>query len=370
MKFPEFDLECWKAEFVSEEALTSGWIDLTETGIEPIQLREVFYDKLLDFRLDYSRIYGPNRLRELISELYDKVEPERVLVTTGTSEGNLLGTNMVIRSGDSLVVQVPAFMQLPGIVEGLGTRITWFWLREEEKFQINMDRLNEIVTNNTKAIVLCYPNNPTGQILSTQEVKGICEIAKDRGAWIIVDEVYRGLEFEGPFSPSFAEYYDKAIVTSSFSKVWGAAALRIGWMIAPREVVDAATKLKHYTTLSTSSLNEQLAIRILEKDRRDQFIKRGRGLAREYFQIFDNWMDSHKEDFGWIKPKFGVITFLKNKLKISSDDFVKAVYNNRAIIAPGRLFGFNDYLRVSYCQPPDRLREALRRVDKTIEETK
>jgi aspartate/methionine/tyrosine aminotransferase len=81
-------------------------------------------------------------------------------------------------------------------------------------------------------------------------------------------------------------------------------------------------------------------------------------------------MGGHKEDFGWIKPKFGVIAFLKNKLKISSDDFAKKVYQNKAIIAPGRLFGFNDYVRVSYCQPPDKLREALKRIDKTIDEVK
>src|SRR5919108_1521716 len=116
MKIPDFELERWKAKRV-----VPGVTDLTETGVpEPLRLREIFSDELLDLRMDYASIYGNDVLREQISQLYSGIEKDNVLVTASTSESNMIGTNLVVNNGDEVLLQVPSFMQIPGLVEANG----------------------------------------------------------------------------------------------------------------------------------------------------------------------------------------------------------------------------------------------------------
>lgn len=367
MKIPDFELERWKAKYI-----VPGVIDLTETGIpEPLKLRDIFREEALDLTMDYAPIYGNELLRERISELYSGVTKENVLVTSSTSEANMIAANVVVNNGDEVVVQLPAFMQLPGLMEAIGTRIHWYFLREEDGFKPNIDKLNEMVNRKTRAIVLNFPNNPTGRVLDKNTVKAICEIAEDNNTWIISDEVYRGIEFEGPFSPSFAEYYDKAVVTSSLSKVWGLAGLRVGWMISPKEIVEKSSAFKEYTSLGGSLLSEYLATIVLEKDMREKIIARGRKLVKESFKVFDEWMNKHEGLLSWIKPDFGVIALVKHILKVTSSQFAeKLLKEKRIAIVPCDIAfpPLKNYLRISYCKPSKELKDALNKIDEVINE--
>jgi len=359
MKLPDFELERWKASRVLHAEF-----DLSETGIPPLPLREIFMEELLDLPLDYGTTEGTERLREEISELYLNVEKEEVLVTHGASEGNFIGSNIVINGGDEVIAVTPTFMQTPGILEAIGARIKYLRLREEDQFALDVNQLNELTNPKTRAIALSYPNNPTGTVLSKGQVKAISEIAEDRNAWILADEVYRGLEFEGEFSPSFADHYEKAVVTSSLSKVFGLAGLRLGWMIGPREVVQRGWAFREYTSLAGSSLSEKLAEIALEKGNREKLIERGRRLARHNFSIFDGWMQHHSDIFSWIKPRFGVIALIKHALRISSFNFSEMLFKEKRItVVPGEVFGLNSYLRLSYCLEESRLTQALRLLD-------
>lgn len=365
MKIPDFELERWKSKYV-----VPGVTDLTETGIpEPLRLKDIFKEEVLDLRMDYAPIYGNEKLREQISELYSNVKKDNVLVTNSTSEANMIGVNTVVDNGDEVVVQLPAFMQIPGLIEAIGTRILWYYLEEEDNFELNVDKLNEHVSSKTKVIALNFPNNPTGRVLDKSKVKAICEIAEDHNAWVISDEVYRGIEFEGSFSPSFAEYYDKAIVSSSLSKVWGLAGLRVGWMIGPKHIVERGSALKEYTSLGGSILSEYLATIVLERKMREKLVERGRKMVKENFDIFDEWMETHKDVFSWIKPKFGVIALVKHKLKISSREFAERVFKEKKVaIVPCDVAFTNlkNYIRISYCQPSQVLREALNKIGEVI----
>ncbi len=175
------------------------------------------------------RIMGMSRLRSEISELYSGLDRENVLVTSSTSESNMILTNLVVNNGDEVLIQVPSFMQIPGLIEANGVRIHKYYLEAENDFQFDVDKFNESVTSKTKVFAFNYPNNPTGRVLDRSQVKAICEIAKDHGVWIIADEVYRGIEFDGPFSPSFAEYYDKALRLRECFQGLGASRFA-GWL--------------------------------------------------------------------------------------------------------------------------------------------
>jgi len=366
LKIPDFELERWKTRRV-----VPGVVDLTETGLpEPLRLRDIFKEELLDLVMDYAPLYGNERLREQIAELYKNVNKDNVLITSSTSEGNMIAANVAIDNGDEVVVQLPAFMQLPGLMEAIGTRIQDYYLEEEDGFELNMDKLNERVSPKTKAIVMNFPNNPTGRVLNERQVKAVCEIARDRNAWIIADEVYRGIEFDGPFSPSFAEYYDKAIVTSSVSKVWGLARLRIGCMIAPKALIEGpASAYKEYTSLGSSLLSERVATIVFEKPMREKLVERGRRQVRESLKVFEDWIHTHEDVFSWNKPKFGVIALLKHRLGISSSKFADRVFEEKkiALVPCDEAFtNLNDYLRISYCHPPKKLTEALDNVGDVV----
>jgi aspartate/methionine/tyrosine aminotransferase len=370
LKIPDFELERWKAKRV-----VPGVVDLTETGLpEPLRLRDIFFEDLLDLRMDYASIYGNETLRQEIAELYSGMDKDNVLVTSSTSESNMIQTNLVVNNGDTVLLQVPSFMQIPGLVEANGVRIVKYALQPENNFEFDLDAFNECITNKTRVFAFNFPNNPTGRVLSKEQIRAICEIAKDHDAWIIADEVYRGIEFEGPFSPSFAEYYDKAVVSSSVSKVFGLAGLRVGWMVGPKDIVEKGSAYKEYTTLGGSILSEALASRVLENRMRQKLIERGRKLVRESFAVFDKWMSENSDFISYVKPKFGVIALVKHTLNTTSSEFCKKLHDEKKIAVVPCDECFPDirdgkhYLRMSYCLPPTLLRHALEKVSETMEQ--
>jgi aspartate/methionine/tyrosine aminotransferase len=370
LKIPDFELERWKAKRV-----VPGVVDLTETGLpEPLRLRDIFSEDILDLRMDYASIYGNETLRQEIAELYSGMDKDNVLVTSSTSESNMIQTNLVVNNGDTVLLQVPSFMQIPGLVEANGVRIVKYTLQPENNFEFDLDAFNECVTNKTRVFAFNFPNNPTGRVLSKEQIRAICEIAKDHDAWIIADEVYRGIEFEGPFSPSFAEYYDKAVVSSSVSKVFGLAGLRVGWMVGPKDIVEKGSAYKEYTTLGGSILSEELASRVLENRMRQKLIERGRKLVRESFAVFDNWMSENSDFLSYVKPKFGVIALVKHRLNTTSSEFCTKLHDEKKIAVVPCDECFPDirdgkhYLRMSYCHPPTLLRDALEKVSQTMEQ--
>jgi aspartate/methionine/tyrosine aminotransferase len=370
MKIPDFELERWKARFV-----VPGVVDLTETGIpEPLRLRDIFTEDLLDLRMDYSPIYGNDLLREEIAELYSGLDKENVLVTSSTSESNMILTNLVVNNGDTVLLQVPAFMQIPGLLEANGVRIFKYALKPENGFEFDIDEFNESIDPKTRVFAFNFPNNPTGRVLSKEQVRAICELAKDHNAWIIADEVYRGIEFEGPMSPSFAEYYDRAVVSSSMSKVWGLAGLRVGWMVGPKDIVERGSAYKEYTSLGGSILSEELAARVLKRGTREGLIERGRKLVRESLAVFDQWMKENSSYLSYNKPSFGVIALLRHSLNTTSSEFCRRLVNEKKIAVVPCDECFPDirdgehYLRMNYCQPPAILKNALAEITRTVEQ--
>ena len=372
MRIPDFELERWKAKYI-----LPGVIDLTETGIpSPLLFKDIFVKDALDLRLDYASIYGNEDLRREVAELYAGAKKDNILITSSTSESNFIGVNMILNSGDEVLSVQPAFMQIPGLLEANGVRLREYLLEEENGFELDVNRLNETMSDKVRVIALNFPNNPTGRTLTKSQVKGVVEIAKDHDAWIVCDEVYRGIEFEGSFSPSFAEYYDKAVCSSSLSKVWGAPGLRVGWMIGPKDIIERGSALKEYTTLGGSVLSEFLAARMLQKKTRDKLVARGRKQVQESFTFYSKWMSNHKGVFSWIPPKFGVISLIKHNLPVSSNEFCMRLLKEKSVgVVPAdtcfpKIKNADRYMRLSYCHPPAIMRDALSRIDEVIDELK
>src|ERR1700682_1352370 len=229
MKFPSFDMERMQSTWEHQVKY-----DLSESGVEALTLEEITRDQkeLMRSKIGYAEGVGREPTRALIAAFHSGSEAKHVVRTTGTSEANFLAVMTLVSAGDEVVVVMPNYMQVHGIAQGLGARVREVWLREEKAWRIDLDALAAAVTERTKLICVCTPNNPTGQVLTRTEIQLLVAIAAKHGTWILSDEVYRGAELDSKESPSFSGRGERIVVTGGLSKVYGLPGLRIGWLVA------------------------------------------------------------------------------------------------------------------------------------------
>jgi aspartate/methionine/tyrosine aminotransferase len=351
VKFDEFGLERW--------LLREAEIGLGGGGVSKLALGDLVAGLDLDQPLRYGRTDGSDYLKGLVAEWYG-VEPGKVLITSGTSEANLLVNLTLLEPGDDYVTEVPMYEQTVGVAKALGCRVEDFHLREKEGWRPDIEGLKEAVSSETRIVFLDNPNNPTGALLEHHELRAICEITGDVGAWVHCDNALRGSELDGvPGLVPFPEW-ENSVVTGSVSKL-GATSPRIGWVIGPEELVERCWVAKDYTTLGHSGLGEVLAGRILGM--REALVERNLGYSRESLEVLSKWVDSDPH-LSWMEPKSGFTGFPAYDYDIDSVDFCEGLLQEEGVLlSPGAFFGVEGHLRICMGVPADTLREGLGRVD-------
>jgi len=348
--------------------------NLSESGVHPLLLRELLeidhtsFDELLDTEINYPHVNGIPQLREHIANLYEGAGTENVLVTVGAIEANYNSMRSVLNRGDEVVIMLPNYMQVWGVAKNNDYRIKTFSLREENNWAPDLDELENVVSENTKLIAICNPNNPTGYILKESEMNAIVRVAEKVGAWILADEVYAGAEqFTDTQTPSFYGRYDKVIAVGSMSKAYGLPGLRTGWLVAPKKMVDRIWARHEYTTLSTTMLANKLTALALSVKVRPIIIRRTREYIRKGFPILSEWMANQGDTFSCIPPQAAAIAFIKYNLDINSTELAERLATEkRVLIIPGDHFGMDKYLRISYGLPKDYLTTGLERIQELI----
>ena len=364
MRLPDFAMERMQSTFEKQVRY-----DLSESGVEALTLEDAVrsMDELRTVALGYGDGRGREVTRALVASFHAGADPEGVLLTTGTSEANFLALATLVSPGDEVVVVMPVYMQLHGIARGLGARVREVWLREERGWRIDLDELRAAVGDRTKAICVCQPNNPTGQRLSADEVTEIARIASARGAWILSDEIFRGAERDGDESVSFAGRDERVIVTGGLSKVYGMPGLRIGWLVGPRERVDAAWSFKDYTTIAPSTLSELIAEHALAK--RDQLVKRARYLVNERWPLLESWALRHSRALHWTPPEAGSICFFSYQWPIDSVALSDRLIREwSTMLVPGSHFSAERHLRIGFGMPSRVLDAGLAALDRLLVE--
>ncbi len=348
--------------------------NLTESGVHPVPLRELlgetgYLDTLLDTELNYPQVNGTDELRDTIAALYPGATRAHVLVTVGAAEANFITVQTFAEAGGEVVVMVPNYMLVWGAAHNFGAPVKTFPLREDEGWAPDLDALDAAVTEATTLIAVCNPNNPTGYILTEDEMDAIVAIADRVGAWILADEVYSGAEQGTDIqTPSFWGRYDKVLALNSLSKAYGLPGLRIGWVVGPPDMLEAIWRRHEYTTIAATMLSNKLATLALSPEVRPRLLERTRRYVRRGYSVLEVWLKEHGDLFAWTPPQAAAIAFVKYNLDIPSVDFVERLRQEQSVLlVPGAHAGLDHHLRISFGPPAAYLQGGLDRTSAFIE---
>lgn len=357
MKIKPFRLERWLLE--------KAELDLGGGGVTKLDLNEVLNEVPQGHQMKYGRTDGSEELKSQISDWFNGVEHDRILVTSGTSEANLLVNYTLLEPGDHYLTENPQYEQTTRFVESMGVKTEEFQLTEPT-WKPDIEELAEKVTKKTQIIFIDNPNNPTGALLTRREMTQICEIAEDVKAYVHCDNALRGSELTGRPAETPLAYYDKAIVTGSISKL-GATSPRIGWIIADKETIRQCWNTKDYTTLGHSGIGEHIAIKILE--RRTQLVERNLAISLRNNETIKKWVKEHSDTAYLTPPEAGFTVFPGYKQDIFSEQLCKELLKEKKLLlSPGVFFGKESHLRINTGSRNEILVEGLKRLGEYLEE--
>ena len=236
MHIKPFAVEQW----MNAHETTATW-NIAETCVDSLRVEELLaltgdgdavLRRLLDIKLTYGHISGSPELRAAIAALYgERIGPADVITTNGAIGANFLVQFALVEPGDNVVCVRPTYQQLFSVPEALGAQVRLLSLREEDGYLPDVDELRRLVDDSTRLIVLNNPNNPTGALIDEPLLQEIVAVAREHGAWLHGDEVYRMLEHApGSTPPSVADLYERGVSTGSMSKSYSLAGLRTGWV--------------------------------------------------------------------------------------------------------------------------------------------
>ena len=347
--------------------------DIAESGIypqtfrellafEPAAERERILGNLLDLRLGYSEAPGTLELRSAIAATYRDTRPDQILVTTGAIEANFLLFNVLLEPGDHVVAVYPAYQQLYSVPRAIGCDVTLWKLRTETGFRFDLDELTRLVTPRTRAIVINSPHNPTGAMLSAEDLVRIDRLAASVGARVLSDEAYRWLEVPGgdPLAPPIRDLGNAGVSVGTLSKPFGLPGLRIGWIAGPADLVAKCWAMRDYVSLSPGKLNDALALLALKH--RGRIVERTQSILRRNLETARAWFAEHADLVSWTPPRGGLLALMRYALDIPSLELANRLAEKYGVmLAPGSAFGVEHHLRIGIGQEPETFAEGLRR---------
>ena len=373
VKIEPFEMERWQSLHENDVEL-----NLSDSGVHPLSLGELveFLDgdssleELLSQPLEYTHTNGTPALRQRIADLYEGASPDNVEVTTGGVEANCVSAWTLVEPGDEVVVMVPNYGQLPGLVRGLGAKVVPWELRpnwETSSWSLDLEELERVVSPRTRMILLCNPNNPTGAIVGQEVLDGVLAIAARHGTWVLADEIYAGSELDGSSSPTIWGRGERVIVTNSLSKAYGLPGLRLGWIVAPAEAIDAFWTRHDYMTIGPSALSDRLAESVLRPVNRDRFLERTRTWLQGNLELVRTWL-AERPDLEHIPPQAGAMAWIRCRKGVASDELVEELRTKYSLLlVSGEHFSQPGWIRIGFGATPARLKEGLCRLAQALD---
>lgn len=357
-----FEVEIWMNEWE-----TRCTYNLAETCVASITINELLalsgrdeadLYEILSMKLTYGDIEGSDRLRAAISKLYANTAIADITITHGTIAANMLVHKGLVERGDHVVSIIPTYQQHYSIPRSIEANVATLSLEASDGFLPDLDRLRSMVTLETKLIALTNPNNPTGALIERPMLEAIAEVADSVGAYLLCDEVYRGTGQVGDgMVPSIVDIYHRGISTAGMSKVFSLAGLRVGWVVAPKELTEKIMIHRDYDTISVGMINDHFAAIALENA--GKVLARSQAITRENLAILDSWI-TNEPRVDWVKPRAGTTAMLKLDIPMSSREFcIDLLEKTGVMLTPGDAFDMEGYVRIGYANEREILEAGL-----------
>ena len=348
---------------VGEPDFDTPW-RIREEGIYSLEKGRTFYTSnagLVELRDEICRY--------LKRKYHMRYRNDEVIVSVGGSEGIDVALRAILNTGDEVIVPQPSFVcYVPCVIMSDGIPVT-VELKEEDKFKLTRKQLEEVVTDKTKAIIMSFPNNPTGAIMTKRDLEPIADFAKEHDLLVISDEIYSELTYGHRHVSigALPDMKERTIVINGFSKAFAMTGWRLGYAAAPKVIMEQMVKIHQYGIMAAPTTSQYAAVEALRacddeveemknsyNQRRHNLLHRFRELGLECFEP-----EGAFYAFPCIK-EFGM----------SSEKFAEELLKEQKVaIVPGTAFGAcgEGYLRVSYAYSIDELKEALNRLGTFIE---
>ena len=286
-----------------------------------------------ELRLGYTEPHGHPLLRKAIAEqLYPGLHQDNILCFAGAEEGIFASLSTLSNPDDHIIVLTPCYQSLFEIPRERGADITEIRLQEEHDWRIDIAEIKRAIRSNTTMVVINFPHNPTGQVITKEEQKNLIELCDAHGLRLFADEVYRGLgQPKAPWSEPAAVTYHRAISLGVMSKSFGMAGLRIGWIACPDEKILHKIKLmKDYLSICNSAPAEILSIIALTN--KDAIHKRNNEIVADNLAMVDSFMAEYRDLFSWVRPQGGCVGFINYRSKEHVSDFCRRLVTKAGVL--------------------------------------
>lgn len=344
-------------------------LEVGEPAFEtPSEIKEEGIRAIKEEKISYTHSMGMKKLREVIAKYYNRnygteVKYENVLVSSGTSPALLLAVYIALESSGKkeVLVSNPGYACYPNFINFLNGKTKSYDLDIENGFRLDIEKIKELITEDTAAILINSPSNPTGVVMSPKEYQELSEL----GIMIISDEIYQGLVYEGKTYDTILNYTKNAMVLNGLSKLFAMTGWRLGYLIVPDEYIDIAQRLEQNLFISANTVSQYAAIEALSNENvekkidimREKYNKRRLIAVKE---LKNYGLKIAGNPMGAYYIMIDVRKYTEDSLKFSYEILEKA----RVAVTPGIDFGKNleGYIRISYAVSEKDLIEGIKRI--------
>lgn len=344
----------------------------------PWHVCEEAIQSMADGRTHYTANKGLLELREEIAKFHSEhynqnYDPKtEILVTVGGSEAIDLSMRALLNPGDEVIVMDPNYVAYEPAIRLAGGVCVPIVLTRENEFKLKADDLKKAITDKTKAMIINYPSNPTGGVMTEADYREILPIIQESGIYVVSDEIYAELSFDQAFASlsQFEEVRDQILVINGFSKAYAMTGWRLGYILANPTITKALTKIHQYVIMSASTPAQYAAIEALRNGYDDVILMREEYLSRRNLLV--NSLNRMGLNTPMPHGTFYVFADIR-PYRLSSEEFCNELLNQEKVACvPGDAFGPHGqgFIRISYAYSLNHIKEACVRIEHFLQQFK